>query len=126
MTRHSKKILPCVGSFIINVLAISGRAIFRPTEKRSKVLHAFWKVNLLLIVLAWFISVSQADTISYSDSFEASTINPFWTVTQQFGTVTLSTDQAHTGAQSAKFSSTQGGQREIHLVHNFGTALTGH
>jgi len=57
--------------------------------------------------------------ISFSDSFEGTTIDPFWTVTQQYGTVTLSSDQAHSGSQSVKMSSIGGGQREMHLSHTF-------
>jgi hypothetical protein len=55
----------------------------------------------------------------YSDDFEAATIDPFWSVTEQYGTVELSSDQAHSGSQSAKFSSTSGGQRQISLAHDF-------
>jgi len=64
---------------------------------------------------------------SYSDNFEASTINSFWTVTQQYGTVALSNALNHTpgGNQSLSFNSTYGGQREIFVSHQFGSPVTG-
>lgn len=65
---------------------------------------------------------------SLLDTFEAPTINPlFWTQTQQYGTVHLSTDQNKTfgGKQSLKFSSTTGGQREISVSHRFASPQKG-
>jgi hypothetical protein len=62
------------------------------------------------------------------DTFEASTINPlFWTQTQQYGTVRLSTDVDKTvgGSQSLKFSSVQGGQRGIGVSHRFASPQKG-
>ena len=40
----------------------------------------------------------------FSDSFEGATFNPYWTLSQNGGTISLSTEQAHSGTQSAKFS----------------------
>jgi hypothetical protein len=64
---------------------------------------------------------------SFNDDFEASTLNSFWTVFQQFGSISLSTDQNHTigGKQSVKFVSTSGGQREMHLRHDFPAPTNG-
>jgi len=69
--------------------------------------------------------VTQAAVITYSDSFESPTINPFWTVTQSNGTVAPSADVSHSGVQSAKFTSASGGQRSMRLVHDFGTQVQG-
>jgi hypothetical protein len=91
--------------------------------------NAFRRVSLLsMAVLLVLVSPAAASPIvfSYSDSFEGATFDPFWTVTQQNGTVSPSAAQAHSGLQSAAFSSTSGGgQREIHLLHNFGMPLVG-
>ncbi|HZI20287.1 MAG TPA: Ig-like domain-containing protein [Pyrinomonadaceae bacterium] len=62
---------------------------------------------------------------SYNDSFEGTAINPFWTAREQFGSLSLSTEQSRSGAQSVKLSSTGGGQREIRLKHTFPSALKG-
>ena len=62
---------------------------------------------------------------SFSDSFEGPTINSFWTTVQQNGNVVLAPEQAHSGRQSAKFVSTQGGQRYIQLTHAFASPVKG-
>jgi len=68
---------------------------------------------------------SARSQTSFSDGFEAPTLHPFWTTTQQLGTISPSTGFAHSGAQSAKFSSSGGGQREIILSHKFPSAMQG-
>jgi hypothetical protein len=77
----------------------------------------------LLIVTSLTPVSAQAQT--FFDSFDGSSFDPFWTVTQQFGATSLTTEQAHSGMQSAKFASSFGGQREIHLTHNFSSAQKG-
>jgi hypothetical protein len=67
----------------------------------------------------------QQQTQTVSDGFEAQTQNPFWTLTQGFGSVTLSAAQAHAGKQSVQFSSTSGGQRDMHMVHAFAAPTKG-
>jgi hypothetical protein len=67
-----------------------------------------------------------AATINFSDSFESPTFDPFWTLNQSYGTVSLSTAQSHSGTQSAAFASTTGGQRTMQLIHDFGQPLQGH
>ena len=62
---------------------------------------------------------------SYHDGFEGQTVAPFWTIKQQFGTVTLSSEQAHSGAQSIKFSTKSGGGRVIFMTHQFKTVTKG-
>ena len=61
------------------------------------------------------------------DTFEASTLNPFWTLTEQYGTVRLSTGPNHTfgGKQSLKFTSSDGGQRDIFAKHTFASPQKG-
>lgn len=80
------------------------------------------RVALLLVMS--LISIS-AHAQTFSDSYEGSAVDPFWAVTEQFGAISLTTEQAHSGIQSAKFSSSFGGQREVHLIHNFATAQKG-
>src|SRR2546423_4798656 len=90
-------------------------------------LHLMLKATLPIVIVA-LLGVAGAQTAaaqSYSDSFEAASINPFWTTREQFGSVVLSTDQSHSGAQSAKFSATSGGQRDIHLTHVFPSPIRG-
>jgi hypothetical protein len=56
--------------------------------------------------------------VGFSDSLTGPSINPFWTVIQQFGTIKLT-------SAGAQFSSLSGGQRELHLRHVLGSASKG-
>jgi hypothetical protein len=79
---------------------------------------------LLLIGLGQ--APAQAMPISFSDGFEGATFDPFWTVTEQNGTVSLSSAQAQAGLQSAAFTtSSSSGQKELHLLHTFSSSLMG-
>lgn len=81
--------------------------------------------SLTLVCCLVLCSVSQA-AVTFSDGFEGTTLNPFWSTQEQSGTITLSSAQAHSGSQSAQFSSTYGtGQKEIRLYHEFGEAMYG-
>jgi hypothetical protein len=73
-----------------------------------------------VLVAALLCGIVHAQT-SYGDNFESPTLNSFWAVTQQYGSVTLSRDQNHTpgGRQALKFASTGGGQRNISVSHQF-------
>ena len=62
---------------------------------------------------------------SYCDDFEGKTLNPFWTVRQQYGTAALSSDVSHQGAQSIKLSPKSGGVREIFMTHHFADVMKG-
>jgi len=83
------------------------------------------RVTKMVFCLLLVNSLANAGTITFLDDFEAQSIDPFWTTTQEYGTVALSSDQAHSGSQSAKFSSTSGGQRNILLKHEFPNVIEG-
>lgn len=51
-----------------------------------------------------------------SDGFEQPTLDPAWTVTQQFGSVTLTASPVHTGNGAVAFTSASGGQRVMQLA----------
>jgi len=61
----------------------------------------------------------------FSDDFEAGEFDSFWTVTQEYGSVSLSTLQSHAGSQSAKFSSISGGEKNISLSHEYPSPIKG-
>ena len=65
----------------------------------------------------------------YVDTFEPSTTTPgpFWTLTQDYGTVRLAQGINHSsgGHQALKFSSTAGGQRGMTASHTFGSPRKG-
>src|SRR5690349_24329307 len=82
----------------------------------------------VLVFVCFSAPIVASAQSAYSDDFEATTVNAFWTSTmQQNGTVALSTDQNYTssGIRSIKFASASGGQREMHLTHTFSAPTKG-
>ncbi len=95
----------------------------RSSEKRhgpGLAIHRSLFVGCLCLATS---GVANAD--SFSDDFEADSFDPFWTISEAFGTVGLSADQAHSGAQSAAFTTGEGGFRDISLAHQFDTPVHG-
>ena len=62
---------------------------------------------------------------SHCDSFEGQTLDPFWTVRQYYGTIGLSKDVSHLGAQSVKLSTKNGGGRAVSISHGFDEVTKG-
>jgi hypothetical protein len=81
----------------------------------------------LVSVTSLFLSLAQASAdIVYQDGFEAPTLDPFWSTILQSGSITLSTAMAHSGQQSAQFTSVDTGQlKDLYLFHDFATPLYG-
>ncbi len=82
----------------------------------------------LLVAFAATIAAGPATAdISFTDGFEGSTLDPFWTAKQQAGSIALSsTGQVHSGNQAAQFTSVyNAGQKEISLSHDFGQLMYG-
>lgn len=79
--------------------------------------------RLLYGLLPCFILLTHAPPSrgGFIDSFEAATLNPFWSVHTQSGSLTVpSNAQAHTGTRSAQFNSTSSAlHKEIQLFHTF-------
>lgn len=82
------------------------------------------KSNVLSAVLFLCANAASAATI-FNDDFEEAAFDPFWTVSQDFGTATLSSDVAFSGSQSAKFQAGFGGQRSMSLSHSFANPQIG-
>ncbi len=93
--------------------------------KRKNFSILFTLVLVAVMVLSFGPVLASAAIISFSEDFEAATINSFWTVREEFGTVQLSTEQAYSGSQSAKYSSISGGNKNISLIHDFPDLLKG-
>ena len=76
-------------------------------------------------VLSLVLAASQARA-GFIDGFEGSTIDPFWSSYIVNGSITLSSDVAHSGTQSAKFSSNGVfNNRYEWLFHTFSTPVYG-
>jgi hypothetical protein len=61
----------------------------------------------------------------FSESFEGTQIYPYWTLTQDYGAVSLSKDHAYSGSQSLKFASASGGNRFMIATHTFAQRTKG-
>jgi len=86
----------------------------------------FVGLAIVMFLIVGTVCSVNATAITFSDDFEAQSFDPFWAdIYQDYGTVTLSSDQAHSGTQSAKFSSTSGGQRWVWLSHKFSEVISG-
>lgn len=70
---------------------------------------------------------AQAGLISFTDKFEGSTLDPFWSTVEQSGSVTFpSTARAHSGSQSVQFNSiVTSDQKWIGLFHDFAEPVYG-
>jgi hypothetical protein len=56
----------------------------------------------------------------FSDSFEGASINPFWSILNRSGSVSLSSNKAHTGSQSVRLDTTSTSQNKlVELFHQF-------
>ncbi len=85
-----------------------------------------WFPHGVLAVL--FATPALAGPITYTDDFEGTSIDPFWTLIywSGVGTYSLSPNQAHSGAQSLEFVSPGGaGDRVVYLGHLFPSTFTG-
>jgi hypothetical protein len=83
---------------------------------------------VLAMLAAVFANVAHAAVppdVSVSDSFEGVAIYPFWTTSQDFGSISLSTDHAYSGSHALKFASSSGGNRSMALRHVFPTLAKG-
>ena len=92
-------------------------------KKGKKTMPRNIKTSLLLLSLA--LPLWAEGATSFGDGFEGATLDPFWTVVQQNGTITPSTLQHHTGAQSARMTRTTAGQLTLSLSHPFAPAEFG-
>ena len=65
-------------------------------------LHSLFVVGLLIVAGATGIfAATTVPSVPFSESFEGTHIYPFWSLTQESGTVTLSKEQAYSGTEPA-------------------------
>lgn len=82
----------------------------------------------LTILTGLYLSLAiplSGSSINFVDGFEGAALDPFWTVTENFGTIGVSSGNSHTGSQSAAFVSQSGGQRDVFLTHTFDGPMKG-
>jgi len=90
-----------------------------------------------LIIVLWSLflilgSMGSAFGYTFTDSFDGTTLNSFWTVEQELnGQFSLSSEQVQEGSKSLKLNSTSSGfhddrgQRYVTLGHQFGQVMQG-
>ena len=78
------------------------------------------------IALALFVRTPMASATTVVDGFETPTLSPFWSTYIRDGSITMTTAEAHSGAQSAQFSSFSGSINTYEQIfHNFSTPTYG-
>lgn len=99
---------------------------YRVEGKRLARMMAWTRPGWMVLAgIALFLTAPGAHG-DYIDGFEAKTINPFWSTNLQSGSITLSTAEAHSGTQSAQFSSTANGSTTAEsLFHDFSSPTYG-
>ncbi|MGH9760065.1 MAG: hypothetical protein ACREDR_23945, partial [Blastocatellia bacterium] len=102
---------------IDNAIAASGTGDFGFTDVYLEVDAPSWRPEASFYFDDFCIT-RDADQ-NYCDSFESKTLDPFWTVRQAYGTLELSSEQSHLGAQSVKLSARRGGDYAIAMSHHF-------
>lgn len=76
-------------------------------------------MSLFLLVTPGGAGAEIMNTVSFEDDFEAAIIDPFWdSISEEYGTVSLSADQAHSGTQSLRMQSESGGNRGMTVRHH--------
>jgi hypothetical protein len=86
----------------------------------------FIVAKLLLFVVTGSYSLPAQAAISYSDDFEAATLDPFWSTVAINGSITHpSTTEIHGGSQSVQFNVGTGSQKDVELYHAFATPQFG-
>lgn len=77
------------------------------------------KIASILMLLSAVTVSASFETGSFTDGFEAATIDPSWTKINQNTTTTLQASVVHSGAQAVQFTTTTAGQKQAHLEHVF-------
>jgi hypothetical protein len=103
--------------------------MLRPVVARRSTQLARWTPSgwaaLAAITISCFLATPRVRA-DFADGFEAPTLDPFWSTFIQGGSITLSKAQAHSGVQSAQFSSFDTGSNKYEqLFHNFASPTYG-
>lgn len=104
--------------------AATGAGDFGFTEVNLMVLGPVWRPEMAFYFDDFCFTPLSSDR-GYCDSFEGKTLNPFWTVRQEYGSVMLTSEQSHLGSQSIKLDAKRGGLREIWMSHRFADITKG-
>lgn len=112
--------------FMVTVWLIGGLlSRNHPTKLKENIINNKLFTGLVL-VLMMLGNTAQANQVIFNDSFEGTSINPFWTVLYELGgTAELSSDYAVSGNQSLKLSSFGSSQHSIFLSHDFSESMIG-
>ena len=82
-----------------------------PASLKPAAQMIFHGILLLVVVSFACINRSYAATppaVAFSDSFEGTSIYPYWELTEEYGNISISKDVAYSGSHALKFSSTSG------------------
>jgi hypothetical protein len=98
----------------------------RPSDRRY--VRSGWSLNTKMAAFIFSVAIARGATpssVPFGDSFEGAQIYPAWALTQQFGSVSLSNQQAYSGAHSLEFASSPGGNRQMMATYKLPTRSKG-
>jgi hypothetical protein len=83
-------------------------------------------LRLAVAGVAVLLAQTASAAITFTDGFEAATLDPFWSTSQVSGSVGFSQTQFHEGVQALQLSSTyETGQKYIWVTHTFAEPVFG-
>lgn len=82
---------------------------------------------VLVMALVGAGGVQVANAQVFTDGFENPTLDPYWSIIEESGSIELSSDgQVHDGCQAVQLNSTfDTGQKNIWLFHDYGQPMYG-
>lgn len=85
------------------------------------------KMALFTILALLVLDVGFSGAATFTDDFEGSTLDPFWSTEENSGSITFpSTTQVYSGSQSIQFNSiSDGGQKGMYISHTFAESVFG-
>jgi len=107
------------GSGMITSLRRPHRGESEASRPARHVGTQLWAATMALSLVAFCLHSPKAvAAVSFSDDFEAASLDPFWTVEETAGSVVFpGTSQAHGGSQSVTFDVSAGDQNYLFLRH---------
>ena len=84
--------------------------------------------KMIGVLFATSCAVQLANADVFTDGFEGTTLDPYWSTQEDSGSITLSsTGQVHSGSQAAQFNSTYNtGSKNIWLIQDYGQSMYGY
>jgi len=82
-----------------------------------------WGYSRVLVAVA-LASGFTLNAQTFTDGFEAATLDPYWTIIQGPGTATLTNSEIHSGSEALQLTSTSSFPSNAAIAHDYGSDLS--